>query len=455
MLYRLKHGAGKAAMIAVLILCITNEAGANNSFTDALTKGKFDLYARLRYEFVDDDMSTAAIPQLEDADAVTLRTALGYSTGLFHGIGLYFQLEDVRSVNEDYNDGGTNGKTQFAAVVDPQGTEIQQANIRYEGITNTLFKLGRQEIEHRQAPLHRYIGNILWRQNWQTFDAFRVTHNTLFDQWTGLPHLKLDYAYAWNVNRIFGEDNKIADRDDMRMNSHFIRAEYERFLPLVKLEGYGYLLDFDESIVVATQRLTANTFGVRAEGSKGFGRKWTALYTGEFANQQDVSDNPIDINANYYLGELGATYQVGWKYLNPLTVKLSYEVLEGDDFIPGINRAFQTPLGTNHAFQGWADRFLVTPADGIDDFFVTVRAGLYGGATAMFMYHDLSSNNDDYDYGVEYNAIVEKPFAKNWLVGLKYAAYDADRNATNVARNSAGGQAFDLNKFWAYIQFKF
>ncbi|MGH8119737.1 MAG: hypothetical protein ACRESK_03875 [Gammaproteobacteria bacterium] len=301
--------------------------------------------------------------------------------------------------------------------------------------------------------MHRYIGNIR-RQNWQTFDAFRVTHNAFMDQF-GLPRLKLDYAYAWNANRIFGEDNKIADRDDLRMNSHFFRAEYEGRMPLVKLEGYGYLLDFDESVIVATQRLTANTIGVRAVGSKGVSKKWTVLYTGEFAHQSDASDNPLDIDANYYLGEVGVTWQVGHKFLGAITIKGSYEVLEGDGFIPGLNRALQTPLGTNHAFQGWADRFLITPADGIEDFFVTVRTGLYDGATAMFMYHDLSSNNDDYDYGVEYNAIAEKPFAQNWLVGLKYAAYDADPNTLNAARNSAGGQAFDLNKFWIYLQFKF
>jgi len=455
MLYPLPEVVYRIIITTVLVVCTFGEAWADNSFLEALTKGKVDFYARVRYENVDDDMSTVAIPRLEDADAVTLRTALGYNTGLFHGFGLYLQFEDVRALNEDYNDGGTNGKVQYATVVDPEGTEVQQANIRFEGLKNTVFRLGRQEIEHRQAPLHRFIGNILWRQNWQTFDAFRVTHNTLIDQWTGLPRLKLDYTYAWNVNRIFGEDNKIADRDDLRMNSHFFRAEYEGFMPLVKLEGYDYLLDFDESVIVPTQRMTANTIGVRAEGSKGISKKLTVLYTGEFAHQSDTSDNPIDIDANYYLGEIGATYQVGHKFLGAVTVKGSYEVLEGDDFVPGLNRAFQTPLGTNHAFQGWADRFLITPADGIEDFFVTVRAGLYGGATAMFMYHDLSSNNEDYDYGVEYNAIVEKPFAKNWLVGMKYAAYDADRNTLNVARNSGGGQAFDLNKFWVYLQFKF
>ena len=453
MLHQLKDRTGKTILIAAFIFSSSSEAGADNTLADALTNGKFDLYARLRYENVDDDQSTALVPRLEDANAVTLRTALGYNTGLFHQFGLYLQFEDVRVIgNEEFNDSGTNGNTRFATVVDPEGTEVQQANIRYEGFANTLFRFGRQEIEHRQAPLHRYIGNILWRQNWQSFDAFRVTHDAFIDPLTGLPRLKLDYSYAWNTNRIFGEDNPIPDRSDFPMHSHFINAQYLGF-SLLKLEGYAYLLDFDHAV---SERFDTNTFGLRGEGNYGFGKKWKVLYTAEFANQRDAYDNPADhLSVNYYLGELGATYSVGKKYLDAVTVKASYEVLQGDGVDENtVPRSFQTPLGTNHAFQGWADRFLITPKDGIRDFFITAKAGVYG-ATAMLMYHDFSSDSLGYDYGTELDLLLEKPFAKYWVAGVKYAAYDADQNALNLARNSAAGQAFDLDKFWVYVQFKY
>ena len=50
---------------------------------------------------------------LKDVYANTLRTALGYSTGLFHGLGAYLQLEDVRALGDDtFNDGGANGDRQ-------------------------------------------------------------------------------------------------------------------------------------------------------------------------------------------------------------------------------------------------------------------------------------------------------------------------------------------------------
>jgi hypothetical protein len=436
-----------AFMLVFTTLTMPATVSAEDLFWKALTGGKLDLYLRYRFEFVDDGRT-----QLKDAYANTFRTALGYSTGLFYNFGLYAQFEDVRVLGEEaFNDGGTNGVTDRAVVVDPEGTEIKQANLRYERFPRTILRLGRQEIEHRQAPLHRYIGNILWRQHWQTFDAFRA-----FNQ--SLPNTTLDYAYVWNVNRIFGERNSLPNRSDFRMDSHLLRVEYTG-LPFAKLEAYGYLLDFDSRLPsdfssVTTRVLSTQTYGVRAEGGYGLIPALKLLYTAEFANQTDYGNNPADIDVNYYLGELGASYTFG-NIVDSLAIKGSIEVLEGNGL--DANRhaiAFQTPLGTNHAFQGWADRFLVTPADGIEDAFATFATKIYG-FQFMAMYHDLSSNRDDYDYGTELDLQLTKTFKEHYTVGLKYADYDADENNLNLQRNAVTGQAFDLTKFWAWMEVKF
>jgi hypothetical protein len=73
----------------------------------------------------------------------------------------------------------------------------------------------------------------------------------------------------------------------------------------------------------------------------------------------------------------------------------------------------------------------------------------------MAMYHDLSSNRDDYDYGTELDLQLTKTFKEHYTVGLKYADYDADENSLNVQRNAVTGQAFDLTKFWAWMEVKF
>jgi len=405
-------------------------------FREFLTGGKVDLFLRYRFEYVDDAQIP---PPRKDAYANTLRTALGYNTGLLYHFGAYFQGEDVRVIGaEKFNDGGNNNITDRAVVVDPEGTEIHQANLRFEGIPQTVLRFGRQEIEHRQAPLHRYIGNILWRQNWQSFDAFRATSHYL-------PDTVADYAYVWNVNRIFGEDNPLPDRSDFRMGSHFFNVQYNGFR-FGKFEPYAYLLDFSNSV---SERFSTWTYGLRFDGTYSVTPRAKILYTGEYARQHDNGGNPNDIGVNYWLGEFGANYTFG-TLVDSVTAKASYEVLGGD----GGVESFQTPLGTNHAFQGWADRFLVTPGDGIEDLFVTLKTNILG-ATLMAVYHDLSSDNDDFDYGTEWDLLIEKSFLKRYTVGLKYAEYDADQNTLNIARNSTAGQAFDLTKFWAWIQVTF
>ena len=77
------------------------------------------------------------------------------------------------------------------------------------------------------------------------------------------------------------------------------------------------------------------------------------------------------------------------------------------------------------------------------------------GAQFSTSYHVFNADRDSYRYGTEWDLLVERAFAKRFLVGLKYADYRADRNALNVTRNTASEQAFDLTKFWAYVQFKY
>ena len=424
----------RKVFFAVTLLAATTAAIAQDSFVQAITGGTPDLFLRYRFERVEDDR-----PGLKRAYASTLRSALGYQTGTFHGVSAYGQFEDVHSIGADrYNDGGTNGITDRAVVVDPEGNEINQAFLRFGAIPKTILTYGRQEITHREAPLHRYIGNVLFRQNFQSFDAFRVVN-------LALPKATIDYAYVWNVNRIFGEDNSLPNASDFPMHSHLLNVHYGG-LGFAKIEGYGYLLDFDS---VTAQRFSTATLGLRLQGDHVFDSKMKLRYAIEAANQRDYGDNPNNINVNYFAGELGLSRAIGG-LIEAVGVKLNIEQLGGK----GGVQAFQTPLGTNHAFQGFADRFLVTPGDGIRDIFVTITAKV-AGAQFSTRYHVFNSDRDGYRYGTEWDVVLERAFAQRFLAGVKYANYRADRNALNVSRNTVGEQAFDLAKFWAYLQFKY
>lgn len=401
-----------------------------DAFWTALSSGKFDFSARYRYEHVDDDAAT------DEANASTIRTTLGYTTGNFHGFGARLLLQDVRDVFvDDFNDatGRPNSKTRYAVVADPSATDFLEGYMSYSGFPETIIKAGRQIITYRDAPFHRFMGTVLWRQNWQNHDAFTVQNKSL-------PNTTINYAYSWNVNRIFTDKAVASAKANFDSDSHFINVKYDG-MKFAKFEGYTYLLDFENAATSSTA-----TYGARVNGAYPMSEKMKLLYAGEYASQDDYGNNPANVNEDYYLGEVGVKFTPG-NVISALVLKVDYEVLTGN----GTN-SFQTPLATGHAFQGWNDRFLVTPRDGIEDTYVTAVVTAYG-ANFIASYHMIATDNMNYDYGDELDLLLEKTFNKNYTFGAKIGIYDADTNASNVARN--GNLAADVVKTWVWAQIKF
>ena len=62
------------------------------------------------------------------------------------------------------------------------------------------------------------------------------------------------------------------------------------------------------------------------------------------------------------------SYSIHYTKLYEVNLTLGYEVLGSDDGKKG----FATPLATGHKFQGFADKFLTTPNDGVQDLYVGV-----------------------------------------------------------------------------------
>jgi hypothetical protein len=423
--------------IALSSQSVLAEGGSDDPLWEALKGGRFDFSARYRYEHVDDN----AAP--DQANASTIRTTLGYTTGNFYGFGLRLLGQDVSDVFEDdFNDatGRPNAKTQFATVVDPSETDFLEGYLSYTGTEGSFlkgnsFKLGRQIIAYRDAPFHRHIGNIPWRQNWQNYDAFSFQNKSLSDT-------TINYAYLWNVNRIFtdesiGTGGNVGEFDS---DSHLVNIKYDG-LNYAKLEGYAYLLDFENSTANSTE-----TFGGRVSGGYPMSKNMKLLYAGEYASQGDYGDNAASVDEDYYLGEVGIKFTPG-NVIKAVVLKFDYEVMTGN----GTN-SFRTPISTAHAYQGWADRFLTTPGDGFEDAYFTGVVKAFG-AKFIASYHMIESDNFGYDYGDELDLLVTKTFKKHYTVGAKIGIYDADTNATNVARG--GSRASDVTKTWIWGQIKF
>ncbi len=109
--------------------------------------------------------------------------------------------------------------------------------------------------------------------------------------------------------------------------------------------------------------------------------------------------------------------------------------------------AVQTPLATLHKFNGWADKFLTTPTNGLTDSYASLGYVMTNvkpltSLGASLIYHDYRSDIGNLHYGHEWDAQVAAKI-KKYTFTLKYAAYSAQTFAT------------DTKKFWAAVDWSF
>lgn len=392
--------------VAALSLNIAKpaQAGEEATLADAITKGKTTLKFRLRNENVDQAGFA------DNANALTLRSSLKYATGSFRGFSAVVEVDNVLAFDNNYNS-TINGRTDRPVIADPKFTEINQAYLAYSGMDKATFMVGRVALNMNNQ---RFVGTVGWRQNDQSYDlAAAIVKPT--------DTLTLTGAYVWNVNRIFSDKHPFGNLDT---DSFWIGADYTGF-SLGKLNVYGLFIDLNNPAVFG---LSSQTFGARFSGKHKFGDgDMTLGYEAEFATQSDYKDSPLNYNANYYhlSASLGA---------HGLTGKLGYEVLGSDNG----NAAFQTPLATLHKFNGWADKFLGTPAGGLEDLYASVfytvgGQGALKGLKFGGVYHDFNADTGG-NYGSEIDLLVKKGFGKHYYGALKYADYNADGFATDTKK---------------------
>jgi len=425
---------GVAALSGILL---TQNTLAEDTLTNALTGGKTSANLQYRYENVSTSSTT-----LKSATAHTVRLRLGYTTDTFKGIGAMVEAESVSALGDKKYDSKASGQTGngYETIADPTASEINQAYLSYTGIENTTAKWGRQRIK---LDNDRFIGNVGWRQNEQTYDAFTLVN-------TSLPDTKITVGYITNVNRVFSDDSATpisgAAGGNHKMESTILNANYKG-LSFGELVGYAYMLKYDP-ITLATDN-TADTMGIRLTGSVPISDN-KLLYTGEFATQKDGGNNPTEYSANYTLLEGGID-------ISSAVFKLGYEVLGADSGATAkvggaaTTKSFSTPLATLHAFNGWADLFLGTPSDGLKDTYVSAGTKIAGVKLAAvfhtFKTDKTNATTGNSNLGKEMDLVVVKPIDKNYTVGLKYAKYTAGSN------NAAG--KLDTKKAWLWGELKF
>lgn len=396
-------------MAAVTLGAFMALLSASASAQDAANTGDIIVDARLRYESVSQD-------GLEDADALTFRTRLGYETPAWRGFRFLAEAEGVAQLTDDFND-TVNGNTAYAIVPDPDTFELNRLQLSWSGVEGRRAVLGRQRIMLNNA---RFIGNVGFRQNEQTFDALRLEARPF-------EHAGFTYAYIGNVRRVFGDDSP---QGEWESDSHVLQADIQ--LPLGKANVYGLWLDFGDDAPAQSNQ----TYGVR------WTNEWTAgafrpRVTLEAATQSEYGSNAADFDLGYQHAELSVRRD-RW------TVAVAGERLEGNDL-----RGFTTPLATLHAFQGWADVFLTTPVDGVRDLNASVSYTTEPWlanqpVTFTVRAHDFTDDSGGTDFGSEFDASVRFAVTEHVSIEAKAAAFEGE-----------DPRFADRTKLWFAVEYRY
>lgn len=367
--------------------------------------------ARLRYESVDQDGLAL------DADALTLRVRAGVEAKAGPWSALV-EGQGNLAIIDDYFD-GLHGAATRPIVADPDNIALARAQIRYTspGFTMTA---GRQRIAFDDE---RFVGGVGFRQNGQSFDAVRA-------EISPLKGVKADIAYAWSVRTIWGIDGAGARQQAVSGDNVFGNVSAQT--PVGKLSGFAYLIDQDEAAMQGF-RMSSQSFGVRLDGSKPVGTAKIAWQL-SYARQSDWHRNPNRYSADYYLADVAVD-------LGGPRIGAGYEVLGAADGI--ALTSFQTPLATGFKFQGWADKFLVTPPDGVRDRYASAgwgwkALGPLKAVTLQAVYHDYRSDRATRSYGDEIDLLASAKLGQ-CTASARYTRYGAD------------GFAADTRKFWLQL----
>jgi hypothetical protein len=372
----------------------TNSGDFNQWLTPSL-----DL--RTRYEFRDVD-------GLDPSHALTSRARLGLLAGNFNGFSAFAELEATAVLIDDYksNPVATDTST-FPHVLgntpigDPRNFELNQVWLEYNN-DDFAAKFGRQRIIRNNAA---FIGNVGWRQNEQTYDAVNLAYAG--------DGFNLSYAYSDRVLRIFGHDANDAlpgpPLRDFEGDFHFLDGTASTDFGTVG--GYVYLIDVHNNTSVGE----SNTFGAFLDSGPLHAE--LAFQSGTTALNDMGDYDALYGHLIYTHKGAGATYSAGLEYL--------------EDY-------FKTPFATVHAFNGFADAFILQRVglndnggtyNGIADAYLGyVRPGLPWGLTFKGFLHYFMDDNFGDAYGWEADAVLAKKFNDDFSGILKAAYFDADKS---------------------------
>lgn len=346
-----------------------------------------DIKLRFESNDTDDGANDAAKGLITDA-------AIGFETKSYEGFKALVEYEIVQPLIDDY----APETAGYDVIADPETKEWNRAQISFNKAEFGAV-VGRQRIILDDS---RFVGNVGWRANEVTYDAVTATYKK--------DDLKIFLGYIDQRNFLNGSAQDTSDQ--------LLNVSYK--VGPGTLTGFGYMLKNDNS------GYEIDTFGARYAGSSMI-NDTKVIYSGSYAAQETTT-----YETDYFAFEGGAV-------VSGVTLAAGAEILgSGEAGTPGFTFAY----GTNHKFNGWADKFLSTPEKGLVDKYVKA-AGSVSGVKLVGFFHKFDSVQDDVDLGSEIDLLAVKKIDKTFTVGAKTAFY------------SAGDTGVDTTKFWLWGQAKF
>ena len=368
---------------------------------EKLKEGKLSAEILLGYEYSDlSDNGTKA------AHALLTRTRLQYETAKYAGFDAKIMGQYVGPLNDHY----APRDPAYDTVADPEAFRLHEAYLAYTGY-DTHARIGAQEIILDNA---RFIGNVGWRFNAQSFNGGLVKNDSV-------DNLTLLYAYTDSINATDGNINH-------NRQYHLFNGEY-KVGDNNKVSAFAYLQRNDGANDI-------DTFGARF-----WGKNSAFVHNAMLAFQRDA-----------YYG-----YLSGKLDYDAADVEVGVEYISGGDT---TRDRFQTLNGTAHAFNGWADQFLGTGSGAFTVWGGLVDVWVKGSVVPMermeligvYHYFNTAASTPaatfSGNYGNEIDGMLKYKVCKNFDALTGFAYYiKGDDDITNITA--------DETVFWLRGTFRF
>lgn len=365
---------------------------------DSADEWQTTVDVRYRLERVDDDRFSS------DATASTLRLRAGFISPSWSGWQIAATAQGNRHIGAQNFNSTANGRIAYPVVADPDDENMAEAWVGYTLPGELFVRAGRQAVN---LGNQRFLGSGApgHRQLQQTFDAVHVEFEG--DAWSS--------SLSWldKAHRVNGRSNpdRLLARADL--DAWLSAFDYSPGRHTVGV--YAHHIEFRDR-PASHRNLGAYLSGVLPLADD-------MTYRLEYGHQKGIRESRSSSGQGHV--SVRVQQQLDrWYWL------AGHERLGGNG-----QRAFQTPLATLHAFNGWGDQFATTPGDGLLDTYVAAGTRI-NRWRALARMHDFRSDRGSYRYGRELDLMLGRAFSEILDMEIKAAFFDG-----------AGAHA-SVNKVW-------